>query len=115
MPINLGPKLLDECKKRGWPVAKTEHFNHHARKRHDLFGCIDYLILDGLPGVLGVQLTSGSNAAARKAKIIENLPRQWLEAGNRLQVWSYAKQGPRGKRKVWTLRRVSITLRDLKP
>ena len=115
MPVNLGPKLLDECRRLGWPVAKTEYFNHYARKRFDLFGCLDYIILDGQPGVLGVQLTSLANAAVRRAKIVANLPRQWLEAGNRVEVWDWAKQGPAGKRKLWRLRRVSITLQDLLP
>jgi hypothetical protein len=64
--------------------------------RRDLFGCIDIVALDGLPGVLGIQATSLSNRAARVAKIrtdpeVAPLARAWLLAGNRLEVWGWAK------------------------
>ncbi len=110
---NLGPRTIAECEKRGWPWAKVEYWNHFSHTRHDLFGCIDYLVLDGLPGVLGVQVTTNSNAAARVAKCQQVIPRQWLAANNRLQVWDWAKRGPVGKRKLWTVKFIDITLADL--
>lgn len=113
-------RSLKECRKRGWEAYVVERYNMYARKKFDMFGCIDVVVLvpardicDGLrwkPGILGIQATSGDNHAARRHKIADE-PRMklWLEAGGRLQIWSWAKQGARGKRKTWTLREEEIT------
>jgi hypothetical protein len=37
----------------------------------------------------------------------------WLKAGGRFEVVSWAKRGARGKRKVWTVRREELTIADL--
>ena len=108
-PVSLDHLLVLECDRLGYHVVRVEYHGRYS-KTHDLYQCLDYLALDGQPGVLGIQLTSASNASARRKKVIANLPRKWLEAGNRAEVWHY---GPRGKKKVWGLRRVSITLEDL--
>ncbi len=87
------------------------------RKRKDLFGCIDIVCLDGLPGVLGIQATSdsGGNVSARAQKIREECPavRDWLAAGNRLQVWGWSKHRVSEKSVRWSPRIVTITLDDL--
>jgi hypothetical protein len=52
-----------------------------------------------------VQVTSGSNHNARKDKILaEPLAKLWKAAGGEIHLHSWAKRGPRGKKKVWTLR-----------
>lgn len=58
------------------------------------------------PGQIAlVQVTSGSNHNARKEKIAaEPLAAKWKEAGGIIILHSWAKKGPRGKRKKWTLR-----------
>lgn len=57
------------------------------------------------PHVLGIQVTSGTNHAARIAKIAaEPRMRKWCESGGKVEVWSYSKRGGKGKRKLWTLR-----------
>lgn len=70
--------------------------------RRDLFECIDVLVIQG-GKLLGIQSTSGSNHSARvtKAKASEKLAR-YIATGNGFEVWSWAKRGARGKRKVWT-------------
>ena len=84
-----------------------------TKRRMDLFGCIDLVALDGQPGVLGIQATSGSNHSSRVAKALDE-PRlqEWLSAGNRFAVWSWAKRGPRGGRKLWTLREQELLEQD---
>jgi len=64
------------------------------------------------PGVIvGIQACAGASHAARRAKILaEPRAQQWLEAGARLEIWSFSKTGPRGKRKTWTLRIEPITV-----
>jgi hypothetical protein len=66
--------------------------------RIDLFGCIDILALDGQPGCLGIQATSGSGHPAKHLAKMRTLPdvRPWLEAGNRLQIWAWRKAGAAG-------------------
>lgn len=84
--------------------------------RVDLFGCIDVLALDGQPGVLGIQSCAASGLAAHVAKItrtdVATAALAWIAAGNRLQVWAWAKRGPRGSRKLWGLTIRPITTAD---
>jgi hypothetical protein len=66
--------------------------------------------LDDKMGALGIQVTSGANHAKRVQKTLEE-PRilRWLQKGNRFEVWSYAKRGAAGKRKLWQLRIEPVT------
>lgn len=97
-------RTLKHCRELGWVADVVERFIPGARVRRDLFGFIDVVILDGKPGVLGVQACSTGDQSTRLAKIGQE-PRAglWLAAGNRVQVWGWAKRGPRGKRKLWEL------------
>lgn len=119
-------RTLAECRKRQWPAGVVEKFVRFPPPGHhvDLFGVIDivaivteldtatsYALGDEPPrkatSTLGIQACAGGNGdhARRRAKILaEPRARQWLEAGNRLELWSWAKQGARGKAKRWTLR-----------
>ena len=125
MPITPSKRALDECKKRGWVAQRVEQWNQWAKKSLDLFGCID--IVACVPEVtdrntskvitlsegflLGIQVTSGSNHAARVAKIhAEPRMKAWADAGGKIEVWSYAKQGKRGERKRWVLRVEEVRL-----
>lgn len=110
-------RSLEYCRKNGWIAGVVEKWNQFARVRQDLFGCIDLIVIDDLEqGPLAVQATSGSGHAARRKKsVAEPRLKLWLESPARFEIWSWSKQGPRGKRKVWTLRREPITLEHLSP
>jgi len=97
-------RTLAECKRRGWPCQVVERFCIYSKRRIDLFGIIDILAITPT-GILGIQATSGTNHSARVAKADEE-PRllAWLRAGGRFAVWSFAKRGAKGKRKLWHLR-----------
>lgn len=73
--------------------------------RRDLFGCIDVVALLG-GEIVGIQTCAGASHAARKAKI-EATPEMgaWAAHGGGIELWSWAKRGDRGNRKLWTLRR----------
>jgi hypothetical protein len=107
-------RALAYCRRYDWTAQVVEKWNPHARIRQDLFGCIDLVVLDGeAGGVLGVQVTSGSAHAARVKKSLEEPRlRTWLEAPARFEVWSFAKRGAAGKRKLWTLRAQALVLND---
>lgn len=113
-------RSLAYCRRMGWPAGTVERYNPHSRTRHDLFGWCDLIVvakywLGGYPSpggkqapiILGVQACAGPSHAARMAKA-RPLVGPWLAAGGAAEVWSWSKTGPRGKRKVWTLRREAI-------
>jgi hypothetical protein len=92
----------------------VERFCVYSKRRIDLFGIIDVIAARPGFGVLGVQVTSGSNHAARRTKALaEPRLRTWVGSGGRFELWSYSKKGERGKRKLWTLRREELKLVDL--
>ncbi len=96
----------------GYFVAVTERWNPYAKIRQDMGGFAD-LVAWGPGPILAVQATSSANVSHRKAKIL-SLPQAltWLQAGGRLQIHGWGKQGARGKRKVWTLRVEELRLED---
>lgn len=104
-------RTLALLRRLGATAVVVEHWNQFARRRVDLFGCIDIVARAG-DAMLLIQATSGSHHAARQAKIdaiiaIENNYIAWLIArGASMEVWSWAR---RGKRKVWTPRRTVRT------
>jgi hypothetical protein len=106
-------RTLQHLKKLGYTaqvVEQTIRGKGMVFKR-DLFGCIDIIAVGVEAGCLGVQACAGGSHAARLTKAKEQYGLvTWLLHGNRFEVWSWAKQGPRGKRKVWTLRRESVSL-----
>lgn len=113
-------RALAECKRRGYVAQVVERFNSFTKRRHDLFGCIDIVAVAkgaGLgslyvPGaIIGIQVTSGTNHAARIAKIkAEPRMAAWAKAGGLVWVWSWALRGGRGKRKTYQLRETEVTL-----
>ena len=109
-------RSLDYLRKEGYTVAIAKKFNHFIKIRQDLFGWIDICAIHPeKQGVLGVQTTSTPNLSARikKAIALDSL-RVWLQAGNVAEFHGWAKRGPRGKRKLWTLKKKIITLEDIK-
>ena len=109
-------RSLAELRARTCFAQVVERFNTFTKRRHDLFGVIDIVALDPTEhSILGIQATGGDggNHAARRTKILAE-PRalEWLRCGARLQIWSWAKRGERGKRKLWTLRIEEIVEAD---
>jgi hypothetical protein len=87
----------------GYIVANVERWNPFAKRRQDLFGCIDTLAMhNDYPKVLAIQSTSGDNHAKRVAKVRERmcvLP--MLGKLFDVQVWSWRKgKAKRGGKKI---------------
>ena len=84
-------RSLKRLRDDGWTAQVVEYWNHYARRRIDLFGCID-IVAVRVGETLGVQATTGANGAARVAKAQESADlRIWLAAGNRFEVWAWWK------------------------
>lgn len=106
-------RTLAVLRKLGGVAAVVERRIPGLPITQDLFGFIDVVCLMG-PNIIAVQATSGANHAHRRAKIRgEPNAVTWLKAGGLIELWSWAKQGPRGKQKLWQSRKEAITLEDL--
>lgn len=77
--------------------------------RRDLFNIIDVVaIIHGR--IYGIQCGATSGHAAHRTKCLaEPILKQWLAAGGGMLLHSWAKQGPRGKAKRWTLKSEELT------
>ena len=109
-------RTLQWFRKRGWPAQVVERWNQYSKTRHDLFGFVDVVAMDPNSGrLVGVQCTSTGNLRARlrKAQAISFFT-LWKQA-NDVEFHGWAKRGARGKRKVWTLRRLDGNGNELAP
>lgn len=111
-------RTLAECKRRGWIAGVVEKFVRFPPPGHhvDLFGVLDLVALavDATGRGLctyGIQACAGADHARRRDKILaEPRARQWVQAGNRLELWSWSrrvvmkKDGSKARRPRWTLR-----------
>lgn len=105
-------RSLERLRELGYTAKVVEHWNPYAKIRQDLFG-VDILALKPGEPVLVVQATTGNNHASRRTKLQEaGFDTLWASAGATLEVWSWSKQGLRGQRKVWTVRREALSVRD---
>lgn len=96
----------------GWTCWVVEHWDSFARKRRDLFGCIDILCLRGWE-TLAVQTTSASGVSARVKKIEANEHTKAMrEADWAIHVhgWSKRKVKRGGKAERWHCRVVDVSL-----
>lgn len=109
-------RTLQLLKKEGKIAEVSEKWNAFTNQRKDLFGFIDIVALDATnKGTWGIQCTSTSNVNARINKIQNECKDNaiaWLKAGNHIEVIGWSKKGPKGKRKLWTPTRKTITLED---
>lgn len=97
-------RSLKKLKADGYRAQVVEKWNPWSKTRKDLFDIVDILAMkEGCP-LLAIQCTTTANLSARIAKAPESV-RVWLSTGNALEFWGWRKQGPRGKRKTWTLTR----------
>ena len=105
-------RTLEALRLWGATAQVVERWNPHSKTRLDLFGFADVLAMLG-DNLIAVQATSGPHHANRKEKILaEPRAARWLRCGNLIELWSWSKQGARGKRKLWTARKEEITLAD---
>lgn len=75
----------------------------------DLFGIIDTIALHkDRDRPLAVQSCAGSGHAAHREKIMASKSRKLVTRHFDLEIWSWAKRGERGKRKLWSVRRERI-------
>ena len=81
-------KLLES---EGYTVATVEYYNAFTKRKHDLFGCIDLLVI-GNRETIAIQVTSKSNMSSRIKKIEgSDALIEMLRSGWRVQVHGWFK------------------------
>lgn len=100
-------RSLKQLRERGLVCEVVEHWNQWSRRRQDLFGVFDILGIG--PGlILAVQTTTKANLSARRKKMLaEPNVRSWLEAGGKIELHGWFKQGRR-----WQVKVEGMTLGD---
>lgn len=91
-PANHNKRTADLWQERGCAFEIVERWNAFAGVKNDLFGCIDAIACGPDHGLVGVQITSKGNIAARmtKARASKGLAK-WLEGGGKFVVIGWAK------------------------
>ena len=101
-------RSLQWCRDNGWEAGVVERYNSFTKQRHDLWGCVDLIVVEPGAGIIGVQACAGSSHAARMAKAREKMAgHPWMQFA-RVEVWSWSKRGGKGKRKTWQLRKERV-------
>lgn len=85
-------RSLAECRRRRWEAGVVERWLPRAHVRKDLFGAIDIIALDDLPGCLGIQACGqGGTSSHLKKLMAEPRAERWVAAGNRLTIWEWRR------------------------
>ncbi len=79
MAISPTQRSLKLMRGEGYLCAITEHWNHFAKIRQDLFGFIDILAIKG-EEVVAIQTTTQTNQSARVKKILQHKNFQAIHA-----------------------------------
>jgi len=111
---------LAYLREHGWEAAKTEHWNHFAKRRQDLFGFIDVLAVSD-DHLLAIQCSDDAHHAEHRKKILGNKAAKLLVFHMDIEIWSWGlkltgekrKDGKLNRRKEMTLRRDSLTAKLL--
>jgi hypothetical protein len=105
-------RSLAHARDLGYEAGVVERRNPRSFVTHDLFGFVD-IVAARAGDLLLIQATSGDNAASRRAKILQSPALERVAfSGAKIEVWSWAKRGAHGKRKLWTLRRERLTVEN---
>jgi len=102
-------RSLDLLRREGFTAAVVERRLPRCLITVDAFGLFDLIAVRAdVPGVAGIQTTTGTNHTSRVRKLLGNPTlRTWLAAGNTAEVWSWAK-----RRERWTCRRQRLAAAD---
>jgi hypothetical protein len=115
-------RTLQWLREHGYEPAKTEHWNHFARRRQDLFGFVDVLAVNE-NDLLAIQTSDGAHHAEHLAKILESKAARLLAHYAQVEIWSWSlkltrerrKDGLLDRRKEYQLRRENLTAQLVKP
>jgi hypothetical protein len=96
-------RSLKHMRGLGYTCAVVEKYNHHVKRKQDLYGFIDVLCVRG-EDIVGVQATSGDHVAHRATKIAEHENWPLICEAIRVVVHGWRKNAA-GR---WVLREVEL-------
>lgn len=104
--VKYNPMVLKQLVKDGWFPTTTDYWDAFTRRTKDLYTCIDVIGI-GKQGTIAVQVTSRSNMASRRKKVLaaEAFPHM-QDAGWIVEVWGYDQ--PKGKGTRYRLKREQL-------
>jgi len=109
-------RTLAKCRESGWYPWVVEKTLPGGYRRLDLYNFGDVLVMTDTETLI-IQCTTTSNMAARIKKIRTECwehAKRWLELGNKIEVWGWAKRKRQDKRGItrmlWTLKVHEVTL-----
>ncbi len=107
-------RTMEWLRKMGYRCAVVEKRLPRGFVTVDLFGVFDIVAMKkDSPGILAIQVTSGSNHAARKDKVLASADAAlWADCGGRIWVMSWRLAGMKGARKLWEPRMDVIKASD---
>ncbi len=105
-------RATEILRKEGFTFGIVERKVPYQFISQDFLGFADLIYLTKA-SIVAVQVTTGSNHAARRTKILAE-PRAlaWIKSGGLIEIWSFALQGGSGKAKRWVLRKEEIVEGD---
>lgn len=116
--IKSSTRSLAKLRKEGYLAQSVEKWIPQVKRTVDLFNLIDVIAVrsEPEPTILGVQACIGRGDVAKHIKKALEEPKLklWLAAGGQFEIWSWAKRGPRGKVKHWTVKKTLLFLDDQK-
>ena len=100
MKTNLNQQTRKRLSELGYTIELMERWCSFSRRKHDGFGFADFIAIRR-DEVLLVQVTSKSNMSSRRKKITEheNVGKV-REAGIRIELWGFYKEGRKWEVKV---------------
>ena len=108
-------RSMEYLRDQGYTVGKVEMpWNRFSKVRQDFCGFADaiayHLEKNETLAIQACTDDGGVQKHLEKLLALENV-RVWVsQPSRRLEIWGWGKRGERGKRKLWTLRIVPITL-----
>ena len=86
----------DHFHSQGYKYVRCDTWNAYAGVANDLMGAFDGLAFCARAGIVGVQLTSKANMAARRRKLKDNpLVSEWIASGGKVCLIGWHKPGHR--------------------
>ena len=108
-------RTMEALREVGWTVGVVERYMSRVGMfgiRRDYLGIIDVIGCHPNLGILGVQCCAASGKASHVRKIISSSNSlEWIDAGGRLEVWSWRKYVKPVDRKYWrsTITRIAAS------
>lgn len=89
-------RAKDLYEKKGYYYHKAEYYNAFSRRKHDFLGIFDAVVFKESKGIIGVQITTTENVAARRKKILKSPAfAAWKAAGGKAHLLSFKKENGR--------------------